>query len=90
MIHEKIDIEDGIVQQRNFDTFPVLRMHQTPKIKTIILPSQNPPSGIGEIATPPINAAVSNAIYAATGVRITHMPLQGGWYAHTKRAQETP
>ena len=90
MMYEKIEIVDGVVQQRNFDTFPVLRMHQTPVIKSIIIPSQNPPTGIGEISTPPINAAVSNALYAATGIRITHMPLQEAWRAQNRFAQRKP
>lgn len=79
MIYEKIELVEGVVQQRNFDTFPALRMHQMPLVNTIIVPSDNDPTGIGEIAVPPINAAVSNAIFAATGVRLTKMPLQEAW-----------
>ena len=90
MIHEKIELVDGVVQQRNFDTFPVLRMNQTPEIKTILLPSDNKPTGIGEIALPPVNAAVSNAIFAATGKRLTNMPLQEDWLSQNKITKATP
>ena len=79
MLHEKVELVDGVVQQRNFDTFPVLRMNQVPEIKTVVLPSDRHPSGIGEIGLPPINAAVSNALFAATGLRVTDMPMQDAW-----------
>ena len=82
MMTEKIEIVDGVVQQRNFDTFPMMRMNRTPKIHSIIVPCKNKPTGIGEVALPPVNAAVSNAIYAATGVRLTKMPLQDAWNEH--------
>ena len=79
MMREKIEFVDGVVQQRNFDSFPALRMHQTPTIDAIILSSENDPTGIGEICLPPVNAAVSNALYASTGIRLTTMPLQDAW-----------
>ena len=82
MMTEKIEIVNGVVQQRNFDGFPVLRMNRAPKIHAIILQSDNKPTGIGEVALPPVNAAVSNAIFAATGVRLTKMPLQDAWNEH--------
>ena len=88
MMNESIDVVDGVVQQRNFDGFPLMRMHETPEIHTVILESDNAPTGIGEIALPPVNAAVSNAIFAATGVRLTHMPLQQDWDAHQTRLTE--
>ena len=88
MMTEKIEFVDGIVQQRNFDGFPALRMNRTPEIKSILLPSDNKPTGIGEVALPPINAAVSNAIFAATGVRLTKMPLQDAWNEHVSDTSE--
>ena len=44
MMTEKIEIVDGVVQQRNFDTFPMMRMNRTPKIHSIIVPCKNKPS----------------------------------------------
>ena len=76
MMNESIDVVDEVVQQRNFDGFPLMRMDETPEIHTVILESDNDPTGIGEIALPPGNAGVSNAI-AATGVRLTHAPTAG-------------
>ena len=84
MMTEKIEFKDGVVQQRNFDTFPAMRMNRVPVIHSILLPSDNKPTGIGEIALPPVNAAVSNAIHAATGVRLTKMPLQDAWNEHQR------
>ncbi len=84
MMNQKVEFVDGVVQQGNFDTFPAMRMHESPTIDAVILPSDNPPTGIGEIALPPVNAAVSNAIYAATGVRLTKMPLQDAWREHVQ------
>lgn len=90
MMTEKIEFVDGVVQQQNFDGFPALRMYRTPEIRSILLPSDNPPTGIGEISLPPINAGVSNAIYAATGVRLTKMPLQDAWNDHLKAPLDSP
>ncbi|MEC8378857.1 MAG: hypothetical protein VXZ96_00965, partial [Myxococcota bacterium] len=53
--------------------------HQMPEISVFVLPSDRHPSGIGEIGLPPINAAVSNALFAATGHRLTDMPMQDAW-----------
>ena len=88
MMTEKVEFVDGVVQQRNFDSFPALRMHQTPTIDAIVLPSENDPTGIGEICLPPVNAAVSNAIFASTGVRLTTMPLQDAWVNRFQESTE--
>ena len=88
MMTEKIELVDGVVQQQNFDGFPVLRMHEIPEIETILISSEEHPSGIGEIALPPVNAAVSNAIFAATGYRLTNMPLQEAWENREQRSSE--
>jgi CO/xanthine dehydrogenase Mo-binding subunit len=76
---QEITIEDGQVQQGNFDSYRVLRMHECPRIDVEILTSDHPPSGVGEVAVPPIAPAVANAIFAATGVRLRTMPLQAAW-----------
>ena len=89
MLEQKIDIVDGVVQQKNFDDFPVMRMYQVPIIHTILIPSESKPTGIGEISLPPIHAAVANAIYAATGVRLTHMPIQSAWQSHQNLKKST-
>ena len=75
-LDQEITLVDGVVQQRNYDTFPLLRMHESPEIIVQILPSEEPPTGVGEPGLPPIAPAVANAIFNLTGVRLRRMPLQ--------------
>jgi isoquinoline 1-oxidoreductase/isoquinoline 1-oxidoreductase beta subunit len=78
-LDQQITLVDGVVQQRNYDTFPVLRMFEAPEIVVEILPSERDPSGVGEPGLPPIAAAVANAVFALTGHRLRRMPLQHAW-----------
>lgn len=71
----EITIENGAVVQSNFHDYPVTRMADAPKIETHILASDNPPGGAGEPSTPVIAPAVTNAIFAATGIRIRELPI---------------
>ena len=71
----EITIENGAVAQGNFHDYPVTRMSEAPKIETHILNSGNPPGGAGEPSTPLIAPAVTNAIFAATGIRIRQLPI---------------
>jgi len=74
-LYGKITLKDGRVEQGNFHDYPVLRMNEMPKVEVMILPSQEAPGGIGEPGTPPIAPAVTNAIFAATGVRLRSLPI---------------
>lgn len=71
----KITLKDGVVQQGNFDTYRVLRHSEAPRVETYIVPSPNPPSGVGEPGTPVIGPAVANAILAMTGQPVTSQPF---------------
>ncbi|MBU1831828.1 MAG: molybdopterin-dependent oxidoreductase, partial [Gammaproteobacteria bacterium] len=71
----EILLEDGVVQQSNFDDYPVLRMHQTPVIETVIVNSENPVGGVGELGVPCVGPALANAIFGAIGERIRELPL---------------
>lgn len=75
VLHGRIDIEQGQVQQSNFHDYAPLRMHECPGITTHIVPSTEPPTGVGEAGTPPIAAAVANAVFALTGRRLRQLPL---------------
>jgi isoquinoline 1-oxidoreductase beta subunit len=72
----KITIKNGIPVQGNFDTYRMVRLAEAPKIDVHLVPSGGKVwGGAGEPATPPIAAAVANAIFAATGKRIRTLPL---------------
>ena len=72
----KITFTNGEVQQRNFHQYPMLRMVQAPALETRFMPpAEFPPTGSGEPSMPPLLAAVTNAIFNATGERIRKMPL---------------
>jgi isoquinoline 1-oxidoreductase beta subunit len=71
-----ITFEDGRAQQSNFHDYPILTMREMPDIEVHILPSDRPPTGVGEMSIPVIAPAVFNAVYAATGKRIRQMPIR--------------
>ena len=72
----KITIKNGIPVQGNFDTYRMVRLAEAPKIDVHLVPSGGKVwGGAGEPATPPIAAAVANAIFAATGKRIRTLPI---------------
>jgi len=74
-LHGRISIKNGRVEQENFDTYPILRMREMPSVEVHIVPSTENPGGVGEPGTPPIAAAVTNAIFAATGKRVRSLPV---------------
>ena len=75
-LSSKITLKDGQVEQSNFHDYTVLRLNQMPEVEVHIIKSSNPPSGVGEPATPVIAPAVANALFAATGKRFYQLPLQ--------------
>ncbi len=72
----KITIREGAAVQGNFDTYRMVRLAEAPKIDVYLIPSGGKVwGGAGEAATPPIAAAVANAIFAATGKRLRSLPV---------------
>ena len=71
-----ISIREGIVTAQNFDGLNLPTLTATPEIRVEIIPSDLPPGGAGEIAVPPIAPAIANAVFAATGKRLRHLPLR--------------
>lgn len=70
-----ITLSEGRVDQSNFHDYPVLRIHKMPRVEVHIVKSAEPPTGVGEPATPVIAPAVANALAAATGRRFYRLPL---------------
>ncbi len=74
-LHGAITLKDGRVEQSNFDNYLPLRMEEAPHVETHIVPSAEPPGGIGEAATSAVFPAVTNAIFSATGKRVRTLPV---------------
>jgi len=74
-LHGKLELENGAVKQSNFHDYPILRIDEAPKVEVVIMESQEAPTGVGEPGLPPIAPAVANAVYRATGKRLTELPL---------------
>ena len=74
-IFGEITVSDGAVEQRNFDAYPLLRIHQAPTIEVQIHESGKRIFGVGEAGTPTAAPALGNAIFAATGQRVRELPF---------------
>lgn len=77
-LHGRIDIEGGVVRQRNLPDLGIVTLANTPQIETHIVPSERAPSGMGEPGLPPVAPAVANAWYALSGQRLRRLPLVAG------------
>jgi isoquinoline 1-oxidoreductase beta subunit len=71
-----INFKRGRAQETNFNSYPLLRMDETPLVEVHIVPSTHHPSGVGEMSNPVIMPAVANAIFAATGKRVRRVPIR--------------
>jgi isoquinoline 1-oxidoreductase beta subunit len=83
MLLDEITIEQGQVEQSNYNDYPILRANQMPEVEVVIVDSDERPRGVGEMAVPPVIPAVANAIYAATGHRIRRLPVRAADLAGT-------
>jgi len=72
----EITAKNGVIQQTNFDGYPMARMNVAPRDTHVhLVPSEAAPAGIGEPGVPPFTPALCNAIFAATGKRVYELPL---------------
>jgi isoquinoline 1-oxidoreductase beta subunit len=82
-LYSAITFADGKVEQSNYRDYPVTRMRAAPHVVDVhIVESEGLPGGIGEPGVPPAMAAIANAIFAATGVRVRELPVGrqlAGW-----------
>jgi isoquinoline 1-oxidoreductase subunit beta len=72
---ERISIKDGAVEQSNFYDYRVPRMNEVPMMHVEVIPTDNPPTGAGQMATPLVAPAIGGAIAQLTGVRLRHTPF---------------
>jgi isoquinoline 1-oxidoreductase beta subunit len=66
-LYGEITLKDGVVEQNNFNDYPVVRMNESPAIDVHMIASTEKPAGIGEPNTALIGPSVGNAVFAATG-----------------------
>jgi len=71
----EVNIENGRIQDKNFDTYKLARIPISPVVDVHFLETDYPPTGLGEPAFPPAAPAICNAIYAATRERIRTLPI---------------
>ena len=77
VLHERVTMKEGVVQQSNFHDYHLLRMADLPETMEVAFidrPDERP-TGLGEIGNPWVAAAVANAFHKLTGKRLYHMPF---------------
>ncbi|MGI4879341.1 MAG: molybdopterin cofactor-binding domain-containing protein [Janthinobacterium lividum] len=75
ILHGNITIAGGRVEQSNFHDYRMMRINETPRIEVHLVASGEAPGGIGEPGTVAVQPAVANAVFAATGIQLTRMPI---------------
>ncbi len=70
-----ITVVAGRVQETNFNSYRLLRANEMPEVEVVLVPSDAPPGGIGELAVGPVAPAICNALFTATGRRVRSLPL---------------
>jgi len=76
-LYGEMPIERGRAAKSNYHEYPLLRMREAPRLEIHLVDSAQRPTGLGEIALPPVAPAVANAIFAATRRRIRRLPIRG-------------
>jgi len=71
----EVAIEKGRITTGNFDGYPIARIDQMPRVETFVIAEGDPMGGIGEPGTPPIAAAIGNALLKLTGKPIRRLPI---------------
>ena len=75
MLLGEINVQNGQIVESNYDNYKMKRLKDTPPIKVQIIESKAKQGRIGEIGTPVVGPAVTNAVFAATGKRVRRLPI---------------
>jgi len=78
ILREEITLDAGRPVQTNYDAYLPLRIEDMPRVAVHIVPSDNPPTGVGEPGVPPIGPAVANALRVLTGKTVVDLPMAKG------------
>ncbi|MCE5243106.1 MAG: xanthine dehydrogenase family protein molybdopterin-binding subunit [Syntrophobacteraceae bacterium] len=76
-LKEKVEVANGGVVSSNFSDYRILTMSEVPEIEVHIIKTEGKPGGISDVAVPPVAPALANAVFAATGARVRHLPMSG-------------
>ncbi len=74
-LKNQVTIKNGAVLESNFHDYPMMTLEEMPEVETHFIDSEAEPGGVGELATPAVQAALTNAIFAATGKRLRTLPV---------------
>ncbi|HEX6957784.1 MAG TPA: molybdopterin cofactor-binding domain-containing protein [Ferrovibrio sp.] len=74
-LYGRVTLQNGAVQEGNFDTYQMLHMADAPRVDVHLIGSEAAPGGLGEPGVPPAAPALANAVFAATGERLRNLPL---------------
>jgi len=74
-LYGEVTLKNGVPDQKNFDTYRLIRMKEIPDVEVYFVDSAINPTGLGEPALPPAAAALANAFFKATGKRLYNQPF---------------
>jgi CO/xanthine dehydrogenase Mo-binding subunit len=86
-LHEGTNFAQGQVNDTNLDTYRPLRIGDTPTLDIVFMDSDQPPVGLGEPTTTVVGPAIGNAIFAASGARLRHLPIRAADVVQSIRSQ---
>ncbi|HEX5053344.1 MAG TPA: xanthine dehydrogenase family protein molybdopterin-binding subunit [Planctomycetota bacterium] len=75
-LYSAITLADGRIEQSNFHDYRMLRVYEMPAVAVHVVPSDEPPTGVGEPGVPPLAPALCNALFRLTGKRIRRLPIR--------------